>query len=85
MPTLGFRGWRSLSALVLFISLSLTETVAAAPNTVDPTEGTPGTIVIVRGTNWPPGDLIKLAWNFDPQLTIISSVDVDRVEFLLQQ
>jgi hypothetical protein len=34
--------------------------------------------VIVRGTNWPPTDLIELAWNFDPQLTKIASVDVDK-------
>ena len=48
----------------------------AAQITAQPDQGPAGTSVTVRGSAWPPGDLIDLSWNFNYQLTV-ASVDAD--------
>lgn len=62
----------ALTTLLLFLSPLLAENALAASISVSPTQGPPGALVIVRGSEWPPNDLIKLSWNFNDPLKIAS-------------
>lgn len=65
----------ALTALFLFFSPLLTGNALAAFISVSPTDGPPGTLVIVRGSEWPAKKLIKLFWNFnDPPVPIVPPV-----------
>jgi hypothetical protein len=64
--------WHSLIALSLFFTLFFTETAAAQIITAEPAQGPPGTGVTVKGTGWPPGDSIEIAWNFAYSNTVAS-------------
>jgi hypothetical protein len=55
---------------MLFLSPLLTKNALAAHITAAPAQGAPGTSVTITGTAWPPGDLIKLLWNFSPFDTV---------------
>lgn len=70
MLTPGLRPWLRLTALLLFFSLLFTENAPAASITAQPAQGPAGTGVTVKGAEWPPGDLIEFAWNFNYQLTV---------------
>jgi hypothetical protein len=61
------------AVLLVLFSPILAENALAALITAEPTQGPAGTQVIVRGSAWPPGDLIKLSWNFPPFVTVATA------------
>lgn len=73
MLTLGFRRWLGLTALLLFFSPFLTENALAASISANPTQGPPSTVVTIRGSEWPPGDLIELSWDFNWSVTVATA------------
>jgi murein DD-endopeptidase MepM/ murein hydrolase activator NlpD len=57
---------------LFFFSLLLTGNALAAKITAEPSRGPVGSKVTVKGTAWPPGDLIELSWDFDPFVPVES-------------
>jgi hypothetical protein len=61
------------AVLLVLFSPILAENALAALITAEPTQGPAGTRVTIHGSAWPPGDLIKLSWNFPPFVTVATA------------